>query len=827
MLTQHQEILYQLLIEMADICTEHNISYGIGSDTLLGAISINSMLPESHTISVYMKSNDYYKFIEICSKKCERTNHRFLDCRETNEFCTNSFARYVNTKTTLIDKHNLITGDKAGIGVDIYCLDNVRNHKNDANHYYKKLRLYCDFLNNSKNYSIPYEDNKFSYLFNKAKGKVVSKESILQSLESNLEKFNNYNCNFYMVREPSLPVCIPKRIVGSFNSIVTIAGRKFRTFENPYSYLSIIYGEEWMYQNSPKNTDDTLILNQKTTYENIKSELYNFIDKDELDKKYNSKKNFDFLTEKQGLKVQDFRSKIELIGKSLEDHNFLRSKNDEIEKAIEEENYNKLSEIFSEYIKNQSSKKLIGSKDLDNIYRYHHPLLIKIDPEYYEAVVLTLFHTSRIDKAKRFIQVYSYHFKKTIVMKVVEENIFHYKKALVLIDENKFDRAITLLDKLLKKYPKNISFIKLKVYCLLRSFFADDHTVEIKGLINLGLEMFPNDGDLLKYQNELLINDDLEKAILGYIDAYFKTDNIITKREIRYTLDKHLDTLIKDTHNIDFLDRLLLILNDDFRLYNKKFQLMNNEIEQTEGRERKAKKQYDFVYYLVNLRYKYKEKFAQNIFSKTERTISQWYHNIVKGICKNEFITCVSAEIINCTDFNKLSMILDNIDSHMVNIDIGDINYLYCLILKSHVLRKIGEFQKSSKILIQVAKENKDPYLTIVIKKDFLGEINCIYRELTSSIEHIYDSSFDSKISAKKINEKEKSDEKSVYDFYTDRIKGIYPSVLNFLEIITKVGLITIQQRNDFVKDLSIDGSSTFNKEIAETLYKLTGQIQI
>ena len=172
-------------------------------------------------------------------------------------------------------------------------------------------------------------------------------------------------------------------------------------------------------------------------------------------------------------------------------------------------------------------------------------------------------------------------------------------------------------------------------------------------------------------------------------------------------------------------------------------------------------------------------------------------------------------------------MILDNIDSHMVNIDIGDINYLYCLILKSHVLRKIGEFQKSSKILIQVAKENKDPYLTIVIKKDFLGEINCIYRELTSSIEHIYDSSFDSKISAKKINEKEKSDEKSVYDFYTNRIKGIYPSVLNFLEIITKVGLITIQQRNDFIKDLSIDGSSTFNKEIAETLYKLTGQIQI
>ena len=74
---------------------------------------------------------------------------------------------------------------------------------------------------------------------------------------------------------------------------------------------------------------------------------------------------------------------------------------------------------------------------------------------------------------------------------------------------------------------------------------------------------------------------------------------------------------------------------------------------------------------------------------------------------------------------------------------------------------------------------------------------------------------------------KNTKDEKSVYDFYKERIKGIYPSVLNFLEIITKVGLITIQQRNDFVKDLSIDESSTFNKEIAETLYKLTSQIQI
>lgn len=294
MLTQHQEILYQLLIEMADICTEHNISYGIGSDTLLGAISINSMLPESHTISVYMKSNDYYKFIEICSKKCERTNHRFLDCRETNEFCTNSFARYVNTKTTLIDKHNLITGDKAGIGIDIYCLDNVRNHKNDANHYYKKLRLYCDFLNNSKNYSIPYEDNKFSYLFNKAKGKVVSKESILESLESNLEKFNNYNCNFYMVREPSLPVCIPKRIVGSFNSIVTIAGRKFRTFENPYSYLSIIYGEEWMYQNSPKRKKIHLSLTKKPLMKILSQSYITLLTKMNLTKSIIAKRTLTF-----------------------------------------------------------------------------------------------------------------------------------------------------------------------------------------------------------------------------------------------------------------------------------------------------------------------------------------------------------------------------------------------------------------------------------------------------------------------------------------------------------------------------------------------------
>lgn len=827
MLTQHQEILYQLLLEMADICKKHNISYGIGSDTLLGAISIDTLLPESNTISVFMTSNNYYKFCEICSKECERTNHRFLDCRITNELCTNSYARYINTKTTFIDKHNLVTGDKAGIGIDIYCLDKVRNSRKDADHYYKKLRLYCDILNNSKNYSLPYEDNKFSYLFNKAKGKVVSKESILESLESNLEKFNNYNCNFYMVREPSLPVCIPKRIVGSFNSIVTIAGKKFRTFGSPYSYLSIIYGEEWMYQNTPKSIDDALILNKKTTYENIKSELYNFIDKEEINKEYDKKKNFDFLTEKQGFKTKDFRSKIELIGKSLEDHNFLRSKNEEIEKYCEEENYNKLSDIFKEYIKNQSSEELIGSKELDNVYRYHHPLLIKIDPEYYEAVVLTLFHTSRIDKAKRFIEVYSYHFKKTLVMKVVEENIFHYKKALNLIDENKFDKAISILSKLLKKYPKNISFIKLKIYCLLKSFFADDHKDEINDLINRGLEIFPNDGDLLKYQSEVIFNDNFEKGIMGYIDSYFKTDNIVTKREIRYNIDKYLDTLIKDTNDKNFLDKLLLILNDDFRLHNKKFELMNKEIENTEGKERKAKKQYDFVYYLVNLRYKYKEKFAQNIFSKTERTISSWYHKIVKGICNNEFVTCVSAEIINCTDFNKLSMIHDNIDSYMSNIDIGDINYLYCLILKSHVLRKIGEFQKFSKILFQVAKDNKDPYLNLVIKKDFLGEINCIYRELTSSTEHIYDSSSDNKISTKKLKEKKLKSEKSIYEFYEERIKKIYPSVLDFLELITKTGLLSIQQKNDFIKEHSIDESSYFTREIAISLYNLTNQIQI
>lgn len=823
MLTQQQEILYQLLLEVVDICNKHNISYGIGNDTLLDAISVKSLLPESNTISVFMTNQNYRKFCDICKNKDNLSTYSFLDCRATNNLRTYSFAKFVNTKTTLFTKDNILSGNKSGIGVDIYCLDSIRNNHNDLNRYYKKLRLYCDFLNNSKNYSLQYEDNRFSYITKKLKSKVSSKEALLTTFEKGFEKYNEENCDFYIVRQPNIPICIPKEIVGDFNSLVTIAGKKVRTFSDPYYYLSILYGEEWMHHNNSVTYDETLILNKKTEFDNINNELKLFLDSEKINKALEKEKTIGFLTSKKVTKTNDFRSKIELIGKSLEDHNYLCGKNDDIVKYSEEENYMELSKIFKEYIKNQSSLKLIGSYNLDNIYRYHHPLLIKIDTEYYEAVVLTLFHTNRIDKAKRFIEVYSHHFEKTIIMKVIEENIVQYRKALSYVAENNFQNARAILDKLLSKFPKNVSFIKLKLHCIVKSFFTDNCEKEICQLLQTGLEVCPDDGDLLKYQSELLLSSDFHKGIDGYIKAYPKTNNIITKRDIRDTIDRNLNTIIKDK-DIDFLDKLLDILNDDFRLYNRKFELMNKDIENTDGRERKAKKQFDFILYLVNLRYKYKEKFSQNIFSKTEKTISQWYHKIVENITDSEFIACVSAEIINCTDFNKLSMILDNIDNYMNKLNIEDIKYLYCLILKSHILKNMGENQKASKILIQCAKENKDPYLAIVIKNDFQREINCIYNELTNTGEHIYDSSITGKVSAKKIKVKETKDKKYVYGFYENRVKKLYPSVLNFLKSITKAGLITVQEKNNLIEKLSIKESSSFDKEIATALYNLTNK---
>ena len=76
-----------------------------------------------------------------------------------------------------------------------------------------------------------------------------------------------------------------------------------------------------------------------------------------------------------------------------------------IKSLLEQQDFQKLSEIFSEYYKVQLSEEFIGRKALKGLYEFYHPVLMEIGAENFYAAVLTLVYKEQIGRAKRLLEI--------------------------------------------------------------------------------------------------------------------------------------------------------------------------------------------------------------------------------------------------------------------------------------------------------------------------------------------------------------------------------------------------------------------------------------
>lgn len=118
-MTDLQERMLLLLKEIDAICRKHEIKYFLFAGTALGAARHKGFIPWDDDTDIIMDLENYERFLGIIKE--ELPEDRAIDWVTEDPEYLFTYARYIDTSSTALQRHTVFGGCKPGVKVDIFC----------------------------------------------------------------------------------------------------------------------------------------------------------------------------------------------------------------------------------------------------------------------------------------------------------------------------------------------------------------------------------------------------------------------------------------------------------------------------------------------------------------------------------------------------------------------------------------------------------------------------------------------------------------------------------------------------------------------------------
>lgn len=121
-----QNIILNMMKDIDEICTRHNISYAIISGSALGAVRHGGFIPWDDDFDIAMPRDEYDRFLTVCKEELPSDIYYVQEsCKDWSLY----FSKIRLKKTQLKENTQEIEIDKdnCGIFIDVFPLDNGAN----------------------------------------------------------------------------------------------------------------------------------------------------------------------------------------------------------------------------------------------------------------------------------------------------------------------------------------------------------------------------------------------------------------------------------------------------------------------------------------------------------------------------------------------------------------------------------------------------------------------------------------------------------------------------------------------------------------------------
>ncbi len=534
--TEGQKHLYKLFLEVKELCDRNNIRYYLAGGSAIGALRHHGFVPWDDDMDLYMTRDNFLKFAEL-ARKGQLPEGRVLGCQELDRNYKNIFGRYIDATGCAIHKNQLVySEDIAGEVLDVIQIDPVPDDPEEQKAFLALSGVYADLINDTAAYGTRYERYDLFVYYSELAEK-IGKEAVLRMLEEKLYSYDEAKCSTYIQRLPGQPLILKKSLFEPAYEVPfedTTATVMYRCNQ----YLIDHYGDDWMF--APK-------IDEQQGHDAIRSDLHNYrlirainrgiLDEKEIHQKLIERKlsilstmdDSHFVTNRM-LHLRGRKAAMQVLH-SLEKL--------DVEKLYQERDYRRLQTVFRGYYTTQNSPYFSGRDSFQHYYRLLNPLLIELPDSILNIALRVQNDLGAAKRSYRTLEIYE-HVKGTLppALKDLKEMIITQREAMNAYSRGDAMRCRILSWRVLKKDPYSLIAIKLRIKSLLDT---EVRPKEIRELIRRGRQLAGDDGELLKYEADLIYPKDEYRACAMYREAREKTRNAFIWMEIDERLERFAD----------------------------------------------------------------------------------------------------------------------------------------------------------------------------------------------------------------------------------------------------------------------------------------------
>lgn len=519
-----QENLFQLLIELDDICNKYDIDYCLAGGTALGALRNQCFLPWDDDIDLYITRDNWIKLRDLIEANPEvlPENRNFV-CMENDPYYRNPIARYVDTRTTAIYPTQSISGRTCGVQIELFILDPIPNVEDGQEDHLKQMRAYLEVLSPyfMACKSIPIENyaehrDLVLEIFDRIDSEGYDK--VMGELYDKLYTYPLEKADTFCLRWGKRTL-LHKTKFYSQKRYIQLEDREFPVAYELEHALRVDYGDTWMYipDNEGKLSHNPWVEDPNRTFEDFTKIYQKFIDRDKIVKVYEADKRVNVNLWIPRRKISMEKMKLKSIMAKLNIHKLIEINNYDAADLLKNEDYDTLNMLFEEYYSfqlNQTARKYNILVDLEDMN------LVKIAVE------------SKIRQGQYYVA--------NNILNIVEHNIGfdddfqHYKDVCVyckrlskaIYDDHDLEALEDTLNNGFDDFSKIVDNYRARLHLDLNRAKDDD---DYRLLIDEGNEMlkeYPNDGEIMAYiaQAYYLLGDN-PKASEMYDEAVHNTRN--------------------------------------------------------------------------------------------------------------------------------------------------------------------------------------------------------------------------------------------------------------------------------------------------------------
>lgn len=530
-MTSEQKKLFDLFLEIHEICLKYDIVYYLAGGTLIGALRHKGFIPWDDDMDIMMTRDEFEKFKDAFVK--ENKKDRFLDCQDFDRDYPNMFARYTDSASAAIHNNQVLGDGVAGYVIDILVLDPIPDAGESYEKYVKGLMLYSDIVNQRNLYSFRFGYNRDEYIHYMDRISKEGKDKVLSELEKELFSYPEEECDYYVLRWGGTVFLFDKDMYGS-SRWEEFEGVMCRVPDRSADYLVQHYGDDWMYIPSHGEQEShNAIFSHNVSYKVIEQDYLKFVDVEGTRKSLHEVKLMYFNTMEERRYELDTAARLIALSAKMALEASLKKADVNIYEALQNNNFEKLNAIFDEFISIQMGRLCIGREDYHGIGRFVKPMYSNISDDVLYVIVMLLINTNRMAKAMRLMEVREFAAGElTDELKEARKLVLRIREIPSNLDLGNIDIAWEKTLVLMNEAPQN-EFLNM-LFCeqlIARGAYEKAQVATVKAL-----ELFPNNGVFNKYYGDSIREKDSEAAFEQYKIARANTKNGLILRDIEEIL---------------------------------------------------------------------------------------------------------------------------------------------------------------------------------------------------------------------------------------------------------------------------------------------------